>query len=51
MKKKIALIIENEPKSGGVFFNQINLIKEFLKISKYDFLLISTNENNNQYLK
>jgi glycosyltransferase involved in cell wall biosynthesis len=51
MKQRIALILDNEPKSGGVFYNQINLINNILKIKNYDFLIISTNKNNNEFLK
>ena len=51
MKNKIALVIETEPKSGGAFFNLINLIKEIKKITTYEFIIVSLNKKNNDFLK
>jgi len=51
MKKKIALVVEHEPNSGGAFFNLINLLKEINNITNYEFIIISLNKKNNDYLK
>ena len=50
MKKKLALVIEHEPKSGGAFFNLINLIKQIKNIPNYEIIIVSLNKKNNDYL-